>query len=76
MRWTVVTTMVVAVALMGCGRQRPTFEYEEPITITHTADAPAAPADAPTSAPGAPAAAATSTTVPSRPSSWVRGGRQ
>ena len=75
MRWTAVATMVVAVALMGCGRQRPTFEYEEPITITHTADVPAAPADA-TSAPGAPAAAATSTTVPSRPSSWVRGGPQ
>jgi hypothetical protein len=63
MRWTVVATMLVAGAFVGCGRSRPTFEYEEPITITHTADVPAAPA-----------ASATSTTVPSRPSSWVRGG--
>jgi hypothetical protein len=62
MGWTVMASVLVSVALLGCGRPRPTFEYEEPITITHT------------DAPGAPAGAATSTTVPSRPSPWVRGG--
>jgi len=61
MRWTVVVVLS-CVALVACRPSRPAFEYEPPITITHT-DAPAAAA-----------APVTSTTVPARPSSWVRGG--
>jgi hypothetical protein len=66
MRWTVVLVLL-AVTMVAC-RPRPTFEYEPPVTITHT-DAPGDPGDA-----GAPAAPVTSTTVPPRPSSWVHGG--
>jgi hypothetical protein len=75
MRWTVVWVLLAGVflgsVLVACRAARPTYEYEAPITITHT-DAPAA-----TVAPGdtaPPAETATSTTVPARPSSWVRGG--
>jgi hypothetical protein len=63
MRWTVVLVLF-AVTMVAC-RPRPTFEYEPPITISHT-DAPADQAN--------PAAPVTSTTVPARPSSWVHGG--
>jgi hypothetical protein len=64
MRWTVAVLALLAVTMGACHR-RPTFEYEQPVTITHT-DAPGDP--------GAPAAPVTSTTVPPRPSSWVHGG--
>jgi hypothetical protein len=59
-----VVPVLLAVTMVAC-RARPTFEYEPPVTITHT-DAPGDP--------GAPAAPVTSTTVPPRPSSWVHGG--